>query len=208
LAKRNTRQRILDTSLVLFNQHGAPNISTNTIANELEISPGNLYYHFSSREMIISELFSRFEQAMLDVTVLPDDRLINAEDIWLYLHLIFEQQIEYRFWYRDLNELSGSYPALKKRFQALLALQQQTTQTLINRLAETGVLSANPLERATLTRNILLTLNCWLGYSAIAIDPLSQNPNLAVWQVISQVCAYLVPEQRQQVEQLASLYLQ
>ncbi len=195
-------------ALALFNAHGAGNVSTNHIADELDISPGNLYYHFDSREEIVSELFSLYEQAMLDINVLPDSRLPDAEDIWLYLHLIFERQIEHRFWYRDLNELCGSYPALKRRYQALLELQQQTTQQLINQLAENGLLTANPLQRATLTRNILLTLNCWLGFSAITPDPLAQNPNLAVWQVISQVAGYLNDHEREQIERLAKLYLQ
>lgn len=207
MAKRNTRQRILDTALALFNEQGAPNVSTNHIADDMDISPGNLYYHFGSREEIITELFARFEQAMLEATVLPDSRLPDAEDIWFYLHLIFERQIEYRFWYRDLNELCGSYPQLKKRYQALLEFQQKTTQQLINQLAEAGMLQANPLERATLTRNILLTLNCWLGFSAISPDKLAQNPNLAVWQVMSQVAAYLRAEERTAIEQLAQLYL-
>ncbi len=208
MGKRNTRQRILDTALALFNEHGAPSVSTNHIADEMDISPGNLYYHFASREAIISELFTRFEQSMLEITALPDTRLPNAEDIWLYLHLMLERQIEYRFWYRDLNELCGSYAALHKRFQALLELQQQTIQQMINRLDDSGVLQTTALQRATLTRNILLTLNCWLSFSAITTDPLAQSPNLAVWQVISQVAAYLGDEQQHQIEQLARLYLQ
>lgn len=208
MAKRNTRQRILDTALALFNELGASNVSTNHIADEMDISPGNLYYHFDSRKEIITDLFTRFEQSMLDAAVLPDTRLPNAEDIWFFLHMMFERQIAYRFWYRDLNELCGSYSGLKKRYQALLELQQQTTQQLINRLAEAGVLQANALERATLTRNILLTLNCWLAFSAITPDKLAQNPNLAVWQVISQVTAYLRDDERGEVEVLAKMYLQ
>ncbi|RPI41821.1 MAG: TetR/AcrR family transcriptional regulator, partial [Betaproteobacteria bacterium] len=43
---RRTRQRILDTTLALYNEHGEPQVSTSLIAAELGISACNLHYHF------------------------------------------------------------------------------------------------------------------------------------------------------------------
>ena len=78
--KRRTKERILETSLVLFNDFGEPNVTTQLISDEMGISPGNLYYHFRSKDQIIETLFADFEKKIDDILAVPARRVPNVED--------------------------------------------------------------------------------------------------------------------------------
>ena len=69
---RRTAERILEVALDLFNRFGEPNVSTTLISAELNISPGNLYYHYPAKDELINALFDRYERSL--------NELLNASD--------------------------------------------------------------------------------------------------------------------------------
>jgi AcrR family transcriptional regulator len=115
--KRRTRERILETSLKLFNDFGEPNVTTTVIADEMDISPGNLYYHFRSKDEIVNTIFGTFEREIEGVLAAPAARQANVEDMWLFLHVLFEAIWKYRFLYRDLNDLLSRNRLLEIHFK-------------------------------------------------------------------------------------------
>ena len=86
-----TRDRILNCALELFNRDGEPNVTTLDIANELGISPGNLYYHFHGKEPLTMQLLERFQADMAPLLDPPLEARLDVEDYWLFLHLIVER---------------------------------------------------------------------------------------------------------------------
>ena len=74
MKKAKNRDRILDSSIDLFNQSGVVAVTTNHIADHLNISPGNLYFHFRNKEEIIRELFERMCKDVYSVWA-PNNKL-------------------------------------------------------------------------------------------------------------------------------------
>jgi AcrR family transcriptional regulator len=105
----DTRNRILVSSLLLFNEHGEPGTTTNQIADEVDISPGNLHYHFRRKEQIVEALLNEFQADARRVLTPPVDDLA-IDDFWVFLHLLLELAAGYRFLFRDLEALTESYP--------------------------------------------------------------------------------------------------
>src|SRR5437762_14259876 len=103
---RRTRERILETSLALFNARGAPQVTTAEIAGEMNISPGNLYYHFRNKDEIVAELCAAFEARLKPLFADPLGRAIDVEDLWLWFLLLFEGMCDFRFIFRGMDELA------------------------------------------------------------------------------------------------------
>lgn len=202
----NTRERILDAALALFNDQGEPHVPTNRIADELDISPGNLHYHFRTKGDLIQALFAAFEQRMLELLATPESRDVHVEDIWLFLHLVFETIGEYRFIYRDLADLCGRFRGLHQRFQAIIKLSMQTARHLSEGLADQGQLEASRDELDALVRNIVLVSTFWLSFDQVTERNSEPQPDRAVWQVMSLISPYLVGGAREELSELARAY--
>ena len=147
-APRRTAERILEASLALFNRFGEPHVSTAAIAADLGISSGNLYYHYRAKDEIVNALFAQYEQALGELLQAGGD-VADVEDAWFFTHRLFELVWQYRFLYRDLNNLLSRNRQLETQFPALLRAKTQAMQVFSRGgriLPITGPVSA--MERA------------------------------------------------------------
>jgi AcrR family transcriptional regulator len=200
-----TRERILHTALQLFNQQGEPNVSTLEIANELEISPGNLYYHFHGKEPLVLELFERFQAEMAPLLDPPADARLDVEDYWLFLHLIVERLAQYRFLFQDLSNLAGRLPKLARGIRHWLNSLKRTLAALLARLMAEGQLVSDTRALGQLVEQITLTLLFSLDYQRILGS--DGESRLVVYQVMMLVAPHLAAPSRFAAEQLAQRYL-
>ena len=201
-----TRERILQTALQLFNEQGEPNVSTLEIANELDISPGNLYYHFHGKEPLVLGLFERFQSELAPLLDPPPGAQLEAQDYWLFLHLIVERLSQYRFLFQDLSNLAGRLPKLARGIRHWLNALKRTLASLLARLMADGQLNSGTQALGQLVEQITLTLLFSLDYQRI-LDQQGEV-RLVVYQIMMLVAPHLNQPSRSTVEHLAQRYLE
>ena len=212
--KRRTRERIVETALDLFNRFGAPNVTTTVIADELDISPGNLYYHFSNKDEIVNTILAAFEKEIGETLAAPaagdTGRVLTVEDIWLFLHLAFEIIWKYRFFYRDLSDLVSENRTLEMHFKQILAHKIATSRALCEGLVRAGEMTASDRDIGALSVNMVLVATYWLSFE-FARNPRAVQDTAAlsrgVYHVMAMAAPFLSSDSRALFERLAQEYV-
>ena len=212
-APRRTAERIASVTLDLFNRFGEPHVSTTMISSELGISPGNLYYHFPSKDKLVNHLYDEFETSMLSLLEAGGD-VQDIEDAWFFLHTLFERVWNHRFLYRDLNHLLSGNRHLETHFHAVLERKTQALREMLESLAAAGVMQIGPTPAQTLSASMAVMVTYWLSYEYVrnprhAMEP--ESASLAMGRgaqhVLGLLSPYLSsPELQQHLMALTSAY--
>lgn len=205
------RDLILEVSLELFNEEGEANLSAVDIANELDISPGNLYYHFKGKEEIISALYEQFESNIVVLLKDTKDAGNTLEEHWLHLYVILECIYHYRFFFRNITDLLQKYGVIESRFRRLIEQQYQSTLTMLEHLMEEGVLIGRGGEQvgvAELADNMMLIYIHWFEFQNLRNRRLEQHEFIqtAILQVMTMLAPYTGQQQRAFMAECNALY--
>jgi AcrR family transcriptional regulator len=209
---RRTAERILETTLDLFNRFGEPNVSTTLISSELGISPGNLYYHYPAKDELINALLDRYEVAVSEV--LQSARGISqVESAWAFFVSQFDLMWRYRFLYRDLNDLLCRNRHFERRFQSMVAAKLDAVKDIVDGMRQSGALHIDEFEAEPVVTSMVVVGTYWLSFEYVrdprhALEPSRSEAALTrgAAHVLSLLAPYLDASQKHRLARLAGSY--
>ena len=208
-----TRDKILLSSLDLFNEQGERNVTTNHIAAHLAISPGNLYYHFRNKSDIIYEIFQEYEKLVDFYLDIPDNRPMTLDDMTFYLESVFDGLWSYRFFHRDLEYLLDRDQRLRSDYREFTNRCLAAISRIFEKLAEGGIIEPQPETlRSAMSLNVWMVITNWMAFLKTA-HAAKASASLTLWelkqgiyQVLTLEIPYLMPAYREQVMALRERY--
>lgn len=159
-----TRDIILESSLVMFNERGFNNVTTSSIANKTDVLEGTLWYHFNTKKDILSEHIRLLEQVffMKNQNVNSKKSKNIIEDIFQSYNLIWD----FRYVLRD------NFKVLLKDDQNVMNLvtriNNNLDQWVENRVQHSyniGLLNIDTKEIENISEVILVLGRYWLDFS-------------------------------------------
>ncbi len=166
---KNTKERILKTSLELFNQYGLSKVTLRTIAKNMGISQGNLNYHFKRRDDIIEALYFQLVKNI-------DESMSHSQQSNDVLQLLFNisQTImmnfyEYRFFLLDFVQIMRENKKVRTHYTDLTKQREQQFSMLFNMLIENNLMRKEilPNEYKNLYKRFQILGDFWISDAEI-----------------------------------------
>lgn len=136
----STKDRILETALRLFNESGTAAVSTNHVAGALDISPGNLYYHFKNKDDLVCALFERMSARLDEAWEVDADRLGHTSQLGQVVKNHLGVLNEYRFLARELLGLVASNAVLGEHYRKLVVQRAGELEALFKAMISSGAM--------------------------------------------------------------------
>ena len=159
-----TKDRILATSLRLFNENGYDAVTTAKISEEVGISEGNLWYHFrTKRDLVSTHQLSLF--VLIDKRLaIPSSPETVLENYALFNRMVFEEVWNYQYLYRDQAEYGRASPELEDRVHQIYEMTTNMVIRFFRHMIEAGHLDLPEDELAPLADNIWMVIRYWPSF--------------------------------------------
>ena len=164
LFSKKTRDRILTSSLILFNERGFGNVTTALIAKHADILEGSLWYHFNTKKDILTEHLK-----ILSLLFSKENKKEGSVDFKSIINGIFNSyEIIWDFRYILRDNFQTLLPSDCDTLNSTKKINLQLDQWAENKIQDSnkiGLLKIKTQEIENLSEIILMIGRHWLDFS-------------------------------------------
>ena len=198
-----TREKIIKESLSLFNENTFELSTTNIIAKRSDVLEGSLWYHFNSKNDLVSVHLGLFEESFNEQQ--EHSQSDNQKDLILGIFSIYEVIWDFRYLMRDsFEQFSTDFPGLNKKIDAMNSEIDDWAKNTIMHARDLGVLHIKDGDIDSIVEISLIIGRHWLDYS-MKKYPSKSNTYLrkkGINLLIKNFYPYLSPESKEIMDSL------
>ena len=198
-----TREKIIKESLSLFNENTFELSTTNLIAKRSDVLEGSLWYHFNSKNDLVSVHLGLFKDSFNEQR--SHSQGDNPKNLILGIFSIYEVLWDYRYLMRDsFEQFSSDFPGLNKKIDVMNSEIDEWAKNTIIHARGLGVLHIKDSDIDSIVEISLIIGRHWLDYS-MKKYPSKSNTYLrkkGINLLIKNFYPYLSPESKEIIDSL------
>lgn len=174
----NTKQKICQVAMTLFEERGFKQVSLREIAKEAGTTIGNMTYHFPKKEDLVIAIQQNLHTDYLKE--LEDDEDTNdLQKLYNSFERAYKNQQLNPFYYQNIVELTLEFESIAERNRSFRARLHTFYLVLFRQLADQGLfLKENDEVFEALVFSIVLQETMWIQQGSPYYDASYQQPSI------------------------------
>lgn len=197
----NTREKILDQALKMFNERGIEYVGLRELAAELGIRVGNISYYFPTKDDLVFELSQELSKKNAAV-------MISDENITLYgfleiLHSMYHNQLAYRCLLLSVVHVMRQNKMVAAAYKKTYGNRTTAINANLELLHQSGYLVfENEEDKNYLVSMVSLIGRFWISEAAVSFKnmPEAQQVNFYLTQLAKTIHPFASAKGRKEIK--------
>jgi AcrR family transcriptional regulator len=169
----NTRQKILDKALEMFNERGIEYVGLRELAAMLDMRVSNITYYFATKDDLVYELSLELTKA--NAAVIAERESLTMTSFLEMLQQVFQNHIAFRCLMLSVVHLMKQNKHMAAAYKKTQNVRNATLKSNLQVLETAGYLNvADEEELEFLVSGISLISRFWISEAAISFNDLSE----------------------------------
>jgi AcrR family transcriptional regulator len=197
---QNTRQKIVDTALTLFNLKGADQVSIRDVASKAGISHGNLCYYFPNIENLVENLYLQLAAEQDELFIRMTAKDVSLQTLKASSKESLTLLYKYRFLMLDFVAVMRKSKQVRAHYRHLFKLRKDQFRNVFAWMIAEGYLRPEmyPGHYEKVIEQMFIVGDFWMASSEILYDGKEKDKIAHYADIIDHVLfPYLTPKAMQ-----------